>query len=167
MKRKSEVLRQPIADRVAGVVTEIERHALLSPAALPGGEAIIRGDLIIRYGITFLGKPQLSIVPHLVIADYGELLVGEEAWDFLMTSAHLYPRADVCGFLNDGRDEMVALKQLDFDYPFDVFVYQQLQDELPLARLGALVAGESAAYPERLLSHLPRFDSLNAWRRHE
>ena len=167
MKRKSEVLRQPIAERVAGVVTAIERHALLSPAELTGGETIVRGNLIFRYGITFLGKPQLSIVPHLVVADYGELLAGEEAWEFLMTSAHLYPRADVCGFLNDGRDEMVALKQLDFDYPLDVFVYQRLQDELPLARLSALVAGESASYPARLLRHLPRFDSLNAWRRDE
>lgn len=167
MKRKSEVQRQPISEPVAGVVTEVDGHALLSAAGLPEGAAIAGGDLILRYGITFLGKPQLSIVPHLVVADYGELLSGEAAWDFLMTRAHLYPRADVCGWLTDGADEMVALKQLDFDYPFDVFVYRQIQDELPLVKLSALIAGAPAPYPQRLLRHLPRFESLKAWRRNE
>lgn len=167
MKRKSEAPRQPLSECVSGVVTEIDGHALLSAKALPGGEAIARGDLILRYGITFLGKPHLSIVPQLVVADYGELLNGEEAWAFLMSSAHLYPRADVCGFLNDGEDDMVALKQLDFDHPFDVFVYRQLQDELPMLKLSALVAGEPAPFPERLTRQLPRFDSLSAWRRDE
>lgn len=167
MKRKSEVQRQAIAERVAGVVTELDGHALLSPSELPEGSAIARGDLIIRYGITFLGKPQMSIMPNLVVADYGELLNGEEAWDFLMTSAHLYPRADVCGLLNDGSDEMVALKQLDFDYPFDIFVYRDIKDDRPLTALSALIANAPPAYPERLLRRLPRFDSLNSWRRNE
>ncbi len=167
MKRKTEVPRQPISERVSAVVTEVEGQALLSAGRLSEGEAVASGDLIIRYGITFLGKPQMSIVPHLVVADYGELLTGEAAWAFLMSSAHLYPRADVCGWLNDGRDEMVLLKQLDFDYPFDVFVYQQIQDEQPLAKLSALVAPDSPPYPQRLLQRLPRFESLKAWRRHE
>ncbi|MCY3864806.1 MAG: hypothetical protein OXG68_05130 [Chloroflexi bacterium] len=167
MKRKSEIQRQPIAERVSGVVTELDGQALLSPAELPAGNVIARGQLILRYGITFLGKPQFSIVPNLVVADYGELLNGEAAWDFLMTSAHLYPRADVCGLLNDGSDEMVALKQLDFDYPFDVFVYRDFHDDRPLAALSALIAGAPPAYPERLLRRLPRFVSLSAWRKHE
>lgn len=167
MKRKSEVQHLPISERVAGVVTEIDGHALLSSAELTAGRAIARGDLVFRYGITFLGKPHLSIVPRLVVADYGEMLNGEEAWAFLMTSAHLYPRADVCGYMNDGGDDMVALKQLDFDYPFDAFVYRQIQDELPLAKASALVAADPAPYPERLLQYLPRFESLNAWLRHE
>lgn len=167
MKRKSEVQQLPISERVAGVVTEVGGQALLSSAELPGGAAIARGALIVRYGITFLGKPHLSIVPHLLVADYGELLNGEEAWAFLMKNAHLYPRADVCGCLNDGGDDMVALKQLDFDYPFDVFVYRQNEDNCPLAKLSALVAADPAPYPERLRQYLPRFESLNAWLRHE
>ena len=134
----------PSAERVSGVVTELDGQALLSPAEMPAGNVIARGQLILRYGITFLGKPHLSIVPNLVVADYGELLNGEEAWEFLMTSAHLYPRADVCGFLNDGSDDMVALKQLDFDYPFDVFVYRGISRMIfPLAALSALIADAS------------------------
>ncbi len=167
MKRKSELQRQPIAERVSGIVTDLDGHALLSPVELPAGVVIARGELILRYGITLLGKPHMSIVPNLVVADYGELLNGEEAWDFLMTSAHLYPRADVCGFLNDGSDEMVALKHLDFDYPFDIFVYREVQDDQPLAALSALIADAPPSYPDRLLRRLPRFDSLSAWRKHE
>ena len=167
MKRKSEVQRQPISDQASGMVVEVDGHALLSAAELTVGEVIARGELILRYGITYLGKPHLSIVPNLVVADYGELLNGEEAWAFLMTSAHLYPRADVCGLLNDGSDEMVALKQLDFDYPFDVFAYQHSHDDLPLAKLSALIADDPVSYPQRLLKHLPRFENLSVWRRHE
>ena len=167
MKRKTDVQRQPISEQVKGTVTKVDGHALLSTAELPEGEAVARGDLILRYGITYMGKPHLSIVPHLVVADYGELLNGEEAWIFLMTSAHLYPRADVCGVRTDGRDEMVALKQLDFDHPFDVFVYRRIGEDLPLAKLSALIADESAPFPERLLKHLSRFESLDVWRRHD
>lgn len=167
MKRKTDVQRQPISEQVNGTVTKVDGRALLSTAEMTEGEAVARGDLILRYGITYMGKPHLSIVPHLVVADYGELINGEEAWTFLMTSAHLYPRADVCGFLHDGRDELVALKQLDFDHPFDVFVYRHIGEDLPLAKLSALIADESAPFPERLLKHLPRFKSLDVWRQHD
>lgn len=155
--------RQPIADQLTGVVTEVDGQALLSSVELSDGAAIAHGELTIRYGITYFGKPQVSIVPDLVVADYGELLIGEAAWEFLMTSAHLYPRADVCGLRNDGVDDMVAVKQLDIDYPNDVFVYRQLEDEQPFAALSALIDADSASYPERLLRHLPQFDSVTAW----
>ncbi|MDE2854336.1 MAG: hypothetical protein OXN88_09215 [Chloroflexota bacterium] len=167
MKRKTLVQPQPIAEQVVGVVTEIGDQTLLSSAELAEGRAIARGDLTLRYGITYLGKPQFSIVPRLVVADYGELLNGEAAWDFLMTKAHLYPRADVCGFRSDGIEDMPALKQLDFEYPYAVFVYRQVQDDLPLARLAALIDDGFGAVPERLRRHLPQFDNLHAWRRNE
>jgi len=159
--------RQPISEQVAGVVTDVGGRALLSASALDEGDIIAGGELTLRYGITYLGKPHLSIVPDLVVADYGELLKGEAAWEFLMQSAHLYPRADVCGFRNDGADEMSALKLLDFDYPYDVFVYREIQSHQPLAKLAGLIAAEGESFPERLLRHLPRFDSLSAWRTHE
>lgn len=156
--------RQPIADRLTGVVTEVDGLALLSSAELVDGAVIARGELTIRYGITYFGKPQMSIVPDLVVADYGELLIGEAAWAFLMEGAHLYPRADVCGFRQDGVDDMVAVKQLDIEYPYDVFAYRRLEDEQPFATLSALIDADSASYPERLLCHLPRFDSIVSWR---
>ncbi|MYD11395.1 MAG: hypothetical protein F4X02_15295 [Chloroflexi bacterium] len=166
MAKRTLPERKPISDRLSALVTRLDDKALLSPASLGAGEVLARGDLILRYGVTFLGKPQLSIVPDLVVADYGELLVGEAMWQFLMKSAHRYPRADAFGLNRDGGEEMVALKQLDFDYPYDVFVYRQARDRKPLAKLSALIASKKAQYPHRLLAHLPRFDSVDAWRAH-
>ncbi len=158
--------REPIAERVAGVITRFGDIALLSSRKLPEGEEIAQGDFVARYGITYLGKPQFSIVPDLVVADYGELLHGEAAWRFLMEKGHLYPRADVCGRRNDGQEDMLAVKQLDFDYPYDVFIYGGVADREPLARLSALIAADRAKFPERLVKHLPTFPSLENWRAH-
>ena len=125
---------------------------------------IAEGDFVIRYGITYLGKPQYSIVPDLVVVDYGDMLVGEEAWDFLTNQSNLYPRSDVLGYRNDGRDEMLVVKQLDLAIPFDVLTYKTASDRTPLAKLTALIAQESDAYPARLLKYLPRYDTLADWR---
>ena len=159
--------RQPVSDTVTGFVTLLDDRALLSAGELSAGEVIARGELTIRYGITYMANPHLSIVPDLVVADYGELLSGEMAWDFLMNRGHLYPRADVCGYRNDGEDEMIVLKQLDFDYPYDVFAYLRAGDHRPLVKLSALIATDCAAYPQRLQAHLPCYDSVNTWRDHD
>lgn len=166
MNKRTLPERQPITDQISAIVTRIDDCALLSGACLESGEVIAHGELTLRYGITFLGKPQVSIVPDLVVADYGELLVGERMWQFLMNKAHLYPRADAFGLNRDGSEEMVALKQLDFDYPYDVFVYLQDGDRKPLARLSALIDSDPTPYPHRLLTQLPRFESGDAWRAH-
>lgn len=160
------LVRQPIAERATGVVTRVGGVALLSSRKLPAGRDILTGDLVLRYGITYLGKPQLSIVPDLVIADYGELLHGENAWQFLMEKSHLYPRADLCGWRSDGEEDMPALKQLDFDHQYDVFVYGDEADRQPLAQLSALIAADRAKFPARLCQHLPIFANFEQWRAH-
>ena len=158
--------RQPVSDTVLGLVTRLDHRALLSAGELSAGKVIARGELIIRYGITYLAKPHLSIVPDLVVADYGELLSGETAWDFLMNRGHLYPRADVCGYRNDGEDEMIVLKQLDFDYPYDVFAYLRTGDHRPFVALSALIAMDCATFPQRVQENLPCYGSVNTWRDH-
>ena len=158
--------RLPISEHVSAAVSRIAGSSLLSPDALAAGDLLAEGALCVRYGITYLGKPQLSIVPDLVVADYGEMLVGEVMWQFLMQSAHRYPRADACGLNVHGAEEMVVLKQLDFDYPYDVFVYRKDSDRAPLTRLTALIAPDRTLFPQRLLAHLPCFESLDAWRAH-
>ena len=67
--------------------------------------------MIVRYGVRFLGKPHLSVVPGLVAIDYGEMLIGEEAWIFLTKRSNLYPRAEVFGYRNDGHDDMITVKK--------------------------------------------------------
>ena len=156
--------RQPISDRVRGVITRLHDGCLLSDSALDGGEIIARGELVTRYAIPLLGKPHLHIVPDLVVGDRGEMLRGETAWDFIKRRGHLFPRADVCGQGQDGADTMLFMRELDLALACAVFVYASETDTKPLARLDALIAADAATFPKRLLDCLPRFDSLDAWR---
>ena len=164
MRKRSAPPREPISDQVTGVLTRVDGSILLSAADLQAGKSLHRGGVILRYGITYLGKPYRSIVPDLVVADYGELLTGEAAWSFLMESGHLYPRADIIGIRNDGEEDMLALKLLDFDYPYDVFAYRSLEERQPFVKVTAAIVSDQTLFPPRLLRHLPHFLSLRDWR---
>lgn len=154
--------RQPISDKVTGVISQFDNHYILSSQSLPSAQFVAEGDFIIRYGIPYLGKPHYSIVPDLVVLDYGHMLVSEEAWDFLIKQSNLYPRSDVLGYRNDGTDEMLVIKQLDFAVPFDVLVYESEAERKPFAQLQALITDESN-YPERLLDYLTHYSSIEDW----
>lgn len=166
MPKRTEGLRQPIAEPVSAVLTRVDGLSLLSERALEGGEALLCGEFEIRFGITYLGRPHSCIVPELVVADYGELLGGEQAWDFLMERAHLHPRADVCGYGSDGAEDMPPLKQLDFEHPYHALAYQHSADRRALTRVSALITRDCAAWSPRLLKHLPCYPSVSDWRRH-
>jgi hypothetical protein len=155
--------REPIGDVFHGVISQFEDHHILSRQPLTSARLIAEGDFVIRYGITYLGKPFYSIVPDLVVVDYGDMLVGEDAWEFLTKHSNLYPRSDVLGYRNDGTDEMLVIKQLDFAVPYHVLAYTGESDRTPVARLTVLIAPESNIYPERLFKHLPRYDTLADW----
>lgn len=155
--------REPIGDRFTGIVGQVDQQFILSAQPQSSFTPIAEGEWIVRYGIPYLGKPQYSIVPDLVVLDYGDMLVGEAAWEFLINQSNLYPRSDVLGYRNDGLDEMLVIKQLDFAIPFDVLVYKNDTDHKPIAKVTALIAPENEDYPERLLKYLPRFDTLADW----
>ena len=155
--------REPINETLMGAVSRLGDAYLLSDATLPRAEPVLAGDLVVRYGIPYLGKSHLSIVPDLLVLDYGEMLVGDIAWEFLMKSSHLFPRSDVLGYRNDGADEMLAFKQLDFDSPYHVFVYRDRDDHQPVCRLNALISADRASFPERLLTHIACFSNLDDW----
>ncbi len=116
-----------------------------------------------RYGVQYLNKPHLSIVPGLLALDSGAMLTGEAAWRFLLERSNLYPRADVLGYRNDGEDAMVVVKALDLAAPVQVLVYADEGATTPLARVEALIAGEETKLPPRLLAHLRRYDSVETW----
>lgn len=157
--------RQPIEDVFDGAVVGIGGLHALTPRALAPQNPILAGNLIVRYAVRFLGKPHLSIVPGLVALDYGDLLVGEEAWDFILNKSNLYPRGEIYGYRNDGKDEMMYIKNLDLVQPIEVLVYAKAADALPAARPIALIAPDDfvAAMPPRLLRYLPRFNSVADW----
>lgn len=159
--------RQPIADSFSGVVLRLDQTHLLAQMPQPGTEVVASGDLPVRYAVQYLDKPHLAIVPGLVALDYGEIITGEEAWDFLLNRSSLHPRADVVGYRNDGADEMVVVKLLDPVAPVQVYVYPSAADPTPIARVDALIAADTSSIAPRLLDYLPRFESLEAWQHRE
>ena len=155
--------REPIGDAFNGAVVQLGILQALAPAPLAGADTLISGALVVRYGIRYLGKPHLSIVPGLVVIDYGDMLVGDEAWEFITRHSNQYPRAEVFGYRNDGRDEMMYVKNLDLVQPVEVLVYDSPTATAPAARPTALIAPADAAVPLRLLNYLPRYNSLADW----
>lgn len=157
--------REPIRDIFDGFLLKIDTFYLLSVEAAATAEVIAKGTLTVRYGVRFLGKPHLAIVPGLIALDYGEMLTGEAAWEFLFKRSNLYPRADVLGYRNDGQDEMIVVKRLDLTEPLMVLIYDHSDAIHPLAETSALI-GPSEHFPPRLVEYLPCFMSIAEWRQH-
>lgn len=155
--------RQPIGDTFTGCLVSAGDRYALAGTPDPALTLVIAGTLIIRYGICFLGKPHLAIVPGLIALDYGEFLTGETAWDFLLKRSNLYPRGEVFGYRADGRDEMMYIKNLDLALPVHVLAYADDAATRPLARLSTLIAPAADTLPPRLLHSLPHVESAPAW----
>lgn len=156
--------RDPIGDAYSGLILQVGDDYLL--ASQPQQDATIahRGDFVLRYGIGFLERP-LSIVPGLVVVDYGEAFVGDEMWDFLVKRSNLYPRADVIGYRSDGADEMTVLKKLDIMRPFDVLVYVDDAATRPLLRVKGFIGtpDEHATLAARTQEYLKQYASIAEW----
>jgi hypothetical protein len=157
--------RQPIGDPVTAAVIRVNAAEVLAAVAASDVEVVFQDAMVVRYGVRYLGKPHLSIVPGLIALDYGEMLTGEDAWEFLTRRSNLYPRAEVFGYRNDGRDEIITVKNLDLALPFEVLVYENSTATVPVARPVALIADETEreVFPPRLLEYLPRYPSVAAW----
>lgn len=168
MSRKPIPERQPIGDTFTGVALQVDGAQALASSASEGVDVLFNGTMIVRYGVRYLGKPHLSIVPGLIALDYGDMLTGEEAWTFLLKRSNLYPRAEVFGYRNDGRDEIITVKNLDLALANEVLAFSDEAAAIPIAKPTALIAddGEVSALPSRLLENLPRFATLEAWKSH-
>ncbi len=163
MPRPTIPERQPIGDPFTGTLIEIDGRYALSTIEQPGATIVAEGILTIRYGAPYLGKTQLAIVPGLLALDYGDFLTGEEAWDFLIKRSNLHPRAEVFGYRNDGRDDMIVVKALDLAAPIQVFAYANAQATTPLAQVTACIISDKGTLPERLAQYLPHFPSIETW----
>ena len=155
--------RAPLGDPFDGAILSVRGTQLLTLAAPPDALAVAAGAFVARYGVRYLGKPHLSVVPGLIVVDYGTFLTGDEAWQFLTRRSNLYPRAEVFGYRNDGRDEMLYIKQLDLAQPIEVLIYADANAAVPIARPAALIAPDAQGIPERLSAYLPRYPTVAAW----
>jgi hypothetical protein len=157
--------RAPIGDSFKGVLQKLDEAILLAEAPLAGAEMLHEGSLILRYGVVYLGKPHLSIVPALLALDYGAFKTGEEAWDFLLNKSNLFPRADVLGYGNDGADCQVFIKELDLMFPFHILAYSNAEANKPLAQVNAVISGNTETLPPRLLEYAPIYPTIEAWKK--
>jgi len=155
---------QPLSDSFTGLIIQVgDRVALAAASPPPPAAVIAAGRFTVRYGLRFLGKPQDYIIPGLLVLDYGDMLTGEEAWEFLWHRSNLHPRAEVVGWRSSGQEDMVFLRQLDFALPPQVVIYAHPDDRLPLACPEALIAADSAGQPERLLQYLASYPTVETW----
>lgn len=155
--------RQALSDTFNGIVGRSADRFFLASAPVKGLEIVYSGQIILRYGVAYLEKPQFCIVPDLVVLDYGDGLAGQDAWDFIFHKSNLYPRADVFGYRNDGLDEMIVMKKLDPMQPVRVLAYDDEAAQMPVAALSAYIGSASSALPERVRRYLPIYESLQAW----
>lgn len=155
---------KPVSDPFHGAVVQFAADQVLITGTVPDEAALViaSGELTIRYGVRLLGKPHLSFVPGLVALDYGDMLIGEEAWTFLFKKSNLHPRSDVVGYLNDGQADMMPVKKLDLTLSPEVLVYFD-SGSVPVARPTALIAPDLAGVPKRICEYLPHFTSLAEW----
>jgi hypothetical protein len=157
--------RNPIGDLFTGFAIAVDGREALAVNFQPEAEIIARGNFVVRYGLRYLGKPFLSVVPGLVALDYGDFLTGEEAWDFLLKGSNLYPRSEVIGYRNDGRDEMIVIKALDMSLAPEVLAYHlDTGSRIPNAKPTALIAPPVVGIPARIREFLPCFANLTEWR---
>lgn len=166
MARQQIPERNPIGDDFTGRLIQVDDSYLLVTESIEIEDATLihNGALTVRYGVRFLGKPHLSIVPAILALDYGDMLTGEEAWDFLLNKSNLYPRSEVVGHRNDGTDDMIQIKWLDLMDDLEILVYADNQATTPLASVTALIAPDSHEIPSRLNDYLPRYTSITNWK---
>jgi hypothetical protein len=155
--------RQPIGETFNGVVLRYADRQALALTAQAGTETLASGQFVVRYGVRYLGTSFLSIVPGLLVLDYGDMLTGEDAWSFLTKKSNLHPRADVVGYRNDGQDDMVMVRTLDMGQPVEVLVYADEQATKPVYFPTALIVPSAEGLPPYLTEYLPCYDSLDAW----
>jgi hypothetical protein len=155
--------RAPIGDRFNGLILQCGERQALALSPQPEAETLSSGSFVVRYGLRYLGKPHLSVVPGMVVLDYGDFLTGEEAWEFLTERSNLYPRSEVFGYLNNGSDEMTVIKALDLSIPPEVLVYTDAGATTPIAHPTALIDKSADTFPPRLLEFLPRFPTVTDW----
>lgn len=159
--------RNPIGDTFSGVLARHTEGDFLAAAPLPDAETLASGTLTVRYGITYLGKPHLAIVPGLVAVDYGEFFTGDDMWQFILSRSNVYPRADVVGYRSDGTDDMIVVKKLDLAYPKQVLVYDDPNAIKALAAVKAVIAPPDATIAPRITEHLPHYTTIDDWKTHE
>jgi hypothetical protein len=155
-----------------GALVDYQGHrALVSNALLPlpsiaGLKQMAAGQLIVRYGVRYLGKLHLSIVPGLIASERGTMLVGSEAWEFLIHKSARFPRAEVFGYRNDGAQDSMFIRDLDVVAPIEALVYPNNDTTTPIGNFSVLVVPPNLPLPHYLDEYLTRYAAVADWIAH-
>lgn len=122
------------------------------------GDLIIRGEVILRYGLPTLRPPIRYIIPGLFAGERGGTMVGRQAWRYMQARWEHHPRADVFGVAPDGTPVNYFLKELDLSVPIRVFAYPNpnLAAMVALCPVDSLRAAPEVTLPELLRASLGR-----------
>jgi hypothetical protein len=156
---------EPIQDSFTGIIARhpTSGYQALVASPLNGLKTVAEGAFIVRYGLRFLGKLHRSIVPGLLVLDYGDMLTGEEAWEFITNKSNLYPRAEVAGRMDDGSEDMVFLKALDLAVLPQVLLYRDNEGHRPLALVSGFIGQDVSSHAPRLAKYLPQYATIDDW----
>jgi hypothetical protein len=149
-----------IHDTIDGAVFDLPDGMTLvagaPPARFYSAAPLLSGVLVIRYAISLLVPPSQALIPGLFVSEKGVALVGREAWDFMMSSFQLYPRADVVGLrAANGTPHQVFLRELDFGAAVRVLVYDSVDVSMSPIEVTRLLIGDNAGeLPELLRRYL-------------
>jgi hypothetical protein len=160
VSRSAIPARAPYGEVFPGAVVRHHGRIILTANPAPERDVLARG-VVIRYGVRYLEKHFLSVVPGLIALERGELFTGEDALDFLVKRSNLYPRTEVYGYRSDGADEMKTVKWLDVAEPLMVLAYANDAATSPVAEVDGL-SGPEDVFTARMLAALPRYESLDA-----
>ena len=126
------------------------------PTTFAAQSPIATGMLIVRYGLTLIVPPGVVLIPGLLAAEKGGMLVGREAWDFLESNFTMHPRADILGMGVDGKPIQVLVREIDFGVAVKVYIYASKDAKIPMAEVTQLIIGNNAPpLPELLSRYLP------------
>lgn len=114
------------------------------------GKVLAQGEVVVRYAIPFLARPQLAVVPCLFVSERGAILKSWQAWRFVHENFQLYPRAEIMGLQSNGDDAQVFLRELDFGSPSRVLAYASLEQRLPLGQVSRLIRKPGLSVPDVL-----------------
>ncbi len=153
---------ESVTGLIASGSDETSRALLIGIDAPSDAHIIVGGDLIIRFGVLYLGKP-FVMVPGLIAIDYGIFLNGSDAWAFLLHRSNLYPRAEVFGYRSDGHDDMITVKMLDLAQPIRVLCYADTDATSAITPVDAVIAAPTHAISAQLSEYLPRYETWDDW----
>ncbi len=150
-----------LGDELSGTLYETAEGVILilgtPPDQLSPASVQHTGPLVVRYALPYY-QEGVAIVPGLFASDYGECLVGRQAWDYAQKHFTIHPRGTIAGLRTDGDDDERLIRELDFGCAVEVYAYESPEARSPLARLSGFWMGANAPneLPELLVRHLPR-----------